>query len=95
MAALASIAIVFQTVDADYANTLEAHARDLYVYALKPFCCETSIMLSTAHSDINSTALQKVFVPNSKQFDVVSEDSFATASCGHTVCFSTRAVNRA
>ena len=36
VAALASIAIVFQTVDAAYANTLEAHARDLYVYAVTP-----------------------------------------------------------
>ena len=31
VAALASIAIVFQSIDADYANTLEANARDLYV----------------------------------------------------------------
>ena len=31
VAALAAIAIVFQTIDATYANTLEAHARDLYV----------------------------------------------------------------
>ena len=31
VAALAAIAIVFDSVDSDYANTLEAHARDLYV----------------------------------------------------------------
>ena len=31
VAALAAIAICFEQVDADYANTLEAHARDLYV----------------------------------------------------------------
>ena len=31
VAALAAIAIVFETIDATYANTLEAHARDLYV----------------------------------------------------------------
>ena len=31
VAALAAIAIAFETTDATYANTLEAHARDLYV----------------------------------------------------------------
>lgn len=31
VAALAAIAIVFQSIDATYANSLEAHARDLYV----------------------------------------------------------------
>ena len=31
VAALAAIAIVFKDADPSYANTLEAHARDLYV----------------------------------------------------------------
>lgn len=31
VAALAAIAIVFQNIDPGYSNTLEAHARDLYV----------------------------------------------------------------
>ena len=31
VAALAAIAIVFKNADPSYANTLEAHARDLYV----------------------------------------------------------------
>lgn len=31
VAALAAIAIAFQGSDPSYANTLEAHARDLYV----------------------------------------------------------------
>ena len=31
VAALAAIAIVFDSIDANYSNTLEAHARDLYV----------------------------------------------------------------
>ncbi|DBA75362.1 TPA: hypothetical protein ACH3X1_010629 [Trebouxia sp. C0004] len=33
VAALAAIAIVFENIDANYSNTLEAHARDLYVFA--------------------------------------------------------------